>query len=143
MSTSPSTPLPQRMDSIATPGFRASHTDRLRIIAPNLAIRLDLQLTDFSKSHNACGRLRCEPPHSTAFDRRRRMQTPSLGADHMLAHAFSSAANANDEQWLDANLEDALLQEAPDLAGSVLGQCRAANNAGYPEFARELLACAV
>jgi hypothetical protein len=59
----------------------------------------------------------------------------------MLAHAFSYAAN--DEQRLDAKLEDALLQEAPDLAGSVLGLCRAANNAGHPEVARELLAYAV
>ena len=58
----------------------------------------------------------------------------------MLEPAFCYASN--DEQWLDAELERALLQHAPDLAGSVLGQCRAANNAGYPEFARELLACA-
>lgn len=59
----------------------------------------------------------------------------------MLEHTFSSMAD--DGQWLDATLEHALLQEAPDLAGSVLGQCRAANNAGRPEVARELLACAV
>ena len=59
----------------------------------------------------------------------------------MLGHAFSSVED--DGHWLDANLEHALLQEAPDLAGSVLGLCRAANNAGRPEVARELLACAV
>jgi hypothetical protein len=54
----------------------------------------------------------------------------------------ASSYVANDEQWLDTTLEHALLQDAPDLAGSVLVQCRAANNAGHPEFARELLACA-
>jgi hypothetical protein len=59
----------------------------------------------------------------------------------MLSHDALSHAT-NDEQWLDTQLEDALLQDAPDLAGRVLGQCRAANNAGHPEDARELLLCA-
>jgi phage shock protein A len=58
----------------------------------------------------------------------------------MLAHTSSDAAT--DKQWLDENLEQALLHDAPDLADSVLGQCRAASNAGQPEFARELLGCA-
>lgn len=53
----------------------------------------------------------------------------------------ASSYVANDDQW-DTTLEHALLQDAPDIAGSVLGQCRVANNAGHPEFARELLACA-
>ncbi len=74
------------------------------------------------------------------LDRGRKMPTPWSMAEPMLAHIFSYAAN--DEQWLDENLEQALLRDAPDLAESVLGQCRAASRAGHPEFARELLACA-
>jgi hypothetical protein len=58
----------------------------------------------------------------------------------MLRHAFSYVAN--DEQWLDTKLKHAVLQDAPDIAESVLGQCGAANNAGHPEVARELLAYA-
>jgi hypothetical protein len=59
----------------------------------------------------------------------------------MLRNALSSVAT--DEQSLDSTLEHALLQEAPDLAGNVLGEYRAEKEAGHAEQARELLASAV
>ena len=59
----------------------------------------------------------------------------------MLRNVLTSVAT--DEQALDETLELALLEEAPGLAGNVLGEYRAVKKAGQPEVARELLASAV